>query len=67
VIAFLLRRLAGTVLILFAISALTFLIFFATPASTRPRGSPDATPTPPRSRRSAPPSAWTARCRCGTP
>jgi len=31
VIAFLLRRLAGTVLILFAISALTFLIFFATP------------------------------------
>lgn len=32
-IAFLLRRLAATVLILFAISALTFLIFFATPGA----------------------------------
>jgi len=33
VIAFVLRRLAATVLILFAISALTFLIFFATPGA----------------------------------
>ena len=42
---FVLRRMLSMVLVMFAISVLVFLIFFATPASIRLRASQGATPT----------------------
>ena len=65
-VAFIVRRLIGLVIVLFAITVLTFLIFFAIPGVDPTRRSPAATPP----RRPSPPSSTssgsTVRCLSGT-
>ena len=67
VISFVLRRLLSTVGILFALSILVFLIFFAIPGH-RPRAATGRAQPRLRRRwtRSAKPSDWTGHCRCST-
>lgn len=65
-LVFALKRFASALLVMFAISVLVFLIFFATPGSTRRHASRAATPTRPPSPRCGTPSAWTGRCRSAT-
>ena len=60
------RRLVSMLLVLFSISVMTFLIFFATPGSTPLPASRDETPTSRRCARSARTSGSTSRCRSGT-
>ena len=67
VIAFVVRRLVATVLVMFALSVLVFLIFFATPGvdpAARIAG-PQRRSADARSR-CATTSASTARCPCST-
>ena len=64
--AFIIRRLLGLVLVLFAITVLVFLIFFATPGIDPSAGWPGATPHPRQWPRSSTSSVSTGRCPFGT-
>ncbi len=59
-----LQRLGQMIFVMFGISALVFLIFFATPVLTPPPGLPAATPRRKPSRRSARNSVSTDPFRC---
>ena len=66
-IAFIIRRLLGALLVMFAITVLTFLIFFATP-SNDPAARIAGRNADPRRRssRCGTTSASTGRCPCST-
>ena len=64
--AFVVRRLIGLVAVLFAITVLTFLIFFATPGVDPSRQFAGRNPTRRRSRPSSTSSGSTGRCRSST-
>ena len=64
---FALKRLAAAVFVLFSISVLVFVIFFATPGVDRRLASRAATQIRPRSPRCGRSSGSTSRCPFATP